>query len=80
VRILGIGPKNGHLTFDIAHKPLQRRLAKVKAIHEADLKAGFGRVYLPFALQRKYANADREWGWKMVMISARCRNCWGIRM
>ena len=71
MRILGIGPKNGHLTFDIAHEPLQRHLAKVKAIHEADLKAGFGRVYLPFALQRKYPNAERDWAWQYVFPSSK---------
>ena len=52
-------------------EPLKRHLAKVKAIHEADLKAGFGRVYLPFALQRKYANADRDWGWQYVFPSSK---------
>ena len=41
-------------------EPLQRQLEKVKAIHEADLKAGFGRVYLPFVLQRKYAGVLRS--------------------
>jgi site-specific recombinase XerD len=43
---------------------LQRYLAKVKAIHEADLTAGFGEVSLPYALDRKYPNAGREWGWQ----------------
>jgi len=52
-------------------KPLQRHLAKVKAIHEADLKAGFGRVYLPFALQRKYPNAGRDWAWQYVFPSSK---------
>jgi site-specific recombinase XerD len=33
--------------------------------------AGFGRVYLPFALQRKYANADRDWGWQYVFPSSK---------
>ena len=50
--------------------PLRSHLAKVRLLHERDLKAGFGRVYLPFALDRKYPNADREWGWH-VFPSAR---------
>lgn len=33
--------------------PLQKHLARVKLIHEHDLRAGFGAVYLPFALERK---------------------------
>lgn len=31
---------------------------------------GFGRVYLPFALDRKYPNADREWSWQYVFPSS----------
>jgi len=37
-----------------------------KIIHENDLSGGYGRVYLPYALARKYPNADREWGWQYV--------------
>lgn len=46
--------------------PLQNHLHKVKKIHEEDLKAGFGRVYLPFALAEKYPNASSEWKWQYV--------------
>ncbi len=46
--------------------PLQRHLKCVKVIHDKDLKEGFGRVKLPKALNRKYPNADREWGWQYV--------------
>ena len=49
-----------------SREPLKRHLEKVRAVHQGDLKAGFGRVYLPYALQRKYPNADREWGWQYV--------------
>jgi integrase len=37
--------------------PLERHLAKVKAQHEQDLEDGFGEVYLPDALARKYKSA-----------------------
>ena len=30
---------------------------------------GFGRVYLPYALARKYPNAAREWAWQYVFPS-----------
>lgn len=43
---------------------LQEHLQKVKLMHEHDLKNGYGAVYLPFALERKYPNANREWGWQ----------------
>jgi len=46
--------------------PLQRHLKCVKVIHDKDLREGFGRVKLPKALNRKYPNADREWGWQYV--------------
>ncbi len=44
--------------------PLQAQLKKAKALHERDLKEGFGAVYLPFALNRKYPSADLSWGWQ----------------
>jgi integron integrase len=50
---------------------LERHLAKVKAQHEQDLEDGFGEVYLPGALARKYPNAAREWAWQYVFPSAR---------
>ncbi len=51
---------------EIVSEPLKFHLEKVKSIHERDLKAGFGAVYLPFALERKYKNADRSWAWQYV--------------
>lgn len=52
-------------------RPLQAHLERVKALHQADLAAGHGDVYLPFALARKYPNADREWGWQYVFPSVK---------
>lgn len=51
--------------------PLQAHLARVRVLHEQDLQAGYGAVYLPDALARKYPNAAREWGWQYVFPSAR---------
>jgi integrase len=51
--------------------PLQRHLEKVKMQHEQDLADGFGAVWLPDALARKYPNAAREWGWQFVFPSSR---------
>ncbi len=50
---------------------LQRHLLKVKLLHEEDLEAGFGEVYLPHALENKYTNANKEWGWQYVFPSTR---------
>jgi integron integrase len=51
--------------------PLKRHLAQVKSIHEKDLADGFGAVYLPYALARKYPNAEREWGWQYVFPASK---------
>jgi integron integrase len=51
--------------------PLRNHCARVRQLHERDLGEGFGRVYLPFALDRKYPNADREWAWQYVFPAAR---------
>jgi integron integrase len=50
-------------------EPLRTHLLRVRATHEDDLRAGYGAVYLPFALERKYPNANREWGWQYVFPS-----------
>ena len=46
--------------------PLQAHLARVKALHDEDVAAGYGAVYLPYALDKKYPNAAKEWGWQYV--------------
>ena len=50
-------------------EPLTVHLKRVQALHEHDLKAGLGRVWLPGALKVKYPNADREWIWQWVFPS-----------
>ena len=49
--------------------PLQAQLQKARALHEKDLAAGLGRVYLPHALAVKYPNADKSWAWQWVFPS-----------
>jgi integron integrase len=63
----GKGDKDRVTTFSAALMPLlQNHLEKVKAMHDQDLANGFGAVYLPYALAKKYPNAEREWGWQYV--------------
>jgi integron integrase len=50
---------------------LQEHLQRVKRLHDEDLARGNGAVYLPYALERKYPNANREWGWQYVFPSDR---------
>ncbi len=48
---------------------LKHHLAGVKILHDQDLAKGFGGVYLPYALERKYKNAAEEWQWQYVFPS-----------
>ena len=48
---------------------LRSQLKKVKIIHGQDLENGYGRTYLPFALDKKYPNAGCEYGWQYVFPS-----------
>jgi integron integrase len=50
-------------------EPLRGHLNKVKALHNQDLKEGFGEVWLPDALAQKYPQAGKEWGWQYVFPS-----------
>jgi integron integrase len=52
-------------------RQLERHLERVKVQHEEDLEAGFGEVYLPFALERKYPSAAKDWCWQYVFPSSR---------
>jgi integron integrase len=51
---------------DVLLEPLRLHLKQVKAQHELDLSRGYGTVYLPYALERKYPNANREFAWQYV--------------
>lgn len=50
----------------IVRAPLLEHLGSVRAVHRADLALGLGRAAMPFALARKYRNADTEWGWQLA--------------
>jgi integron integrase len=52
-------------------QPLALHLGRVKALHEQDLRRGHGRVYLPYALGRKYPSAPTEWGWQYVFPASK---------
>lgn len=49
--------------------PLRQQMASSKALHDADLSAGSGQVWLPDALAVKYPQAARAWGWQFVFPS-----------
>lgn len=61
----GKGAKDCFTTFPVSVIPsLEDHLERVKMIHERDLSDGFGAVYLPYALERKYQSAAHHWGWQ----------------
>ena len=52
-------------------EPLKNHLLKVEEWHQEDLREGFGAVYIPDALERKYPNIAREWGWQYAFTAAK---------
>jgi integron integrase len=55
----------------VLEQPLRLHLEKIRALHQEDLAQGFGEVYLPNALARKYLSASRSWEWQYVFPSSR---------
>ena len=51
--------------------PLRDQLAEAAIMHQNDLADGFGAVWLPHALARKYPQAPREWAWQYVFPADR---------
>ena len=49
---------------------LLEHLRKVQILHQKDLERGFGAVYMPSALDRKFPGAAKEWKWQYVFPSA----------
>ena len=52
-----------------AVQPLQAHLGKVRTLHRRDRAEGYGEVWLPHALSRKYPRAGYEWGWQFLFPS-----------
>ena len=44
--------------------PLREHLKNVKILHNQDLESGYGSVFLPYALEKKYPTAAQDWGWQ----------------
>ena len=50
---------------------LREQVERVRILHEQDMAAGGGEVFLPHALARKYPNAGHEFSWQYVFPSLR---------
>lgn len=58
------------LMAESVKEPLKKHLERVKKLHEQDLSAGAGDVWLPFRLATKYPRAGTAWGWQFVFPSS----------
>jgi integron integrase len=68
----GKGQKDRITMLPVSLAPALRvHLERVRGLHEKDLADGFGRVWLPDALERKYPRAPQEWGWQWVFPAER---------
>lgn len=56
---------------EIVKAPLKEHLLKREKLHQIDLKKGLGAVYLPYALARKYPNAEKELSWQYVFPASK---------
>lgn len=66
----GKGNKDRVTPFSSGLMPeFKQHLQRVKLIHDKDLLDGYGAVYLPYALNKKYINAEKEWGWQYTFPS-----------
>ncbi len=66
----GKGMQDRVTPFPASVEPLLcNHLKRVNTIHSQDLATGYGTVYLPYALARKYPNAEKEWNWQYVFPS-----------
>jgi len=56
---------------ELIRNDLKNHLKEAEKVHKEDLKAGFGEVFLPEALSRKYPKAAKDWAWQYVFPSAK---------
>ncbi len=70
IHVLGKGDKwRSTILAEPLTPELQNHIERVKALHRIDIEEGFGEVYIPAALARKYKNAAKETVWQYVFPS-----------
>ncbi|WOJ97689.1 integron integrase [Congregibacter brevis] len=50
---------------------LKAQIQQVEKLHQRDIEDGFGEVYMPYALARKYPSAAKELAWQFVFPATR---------
>ena len=69
------GAKDRIVTFpEVLHQPVKAQLQQTQLLHQSDLARGYGEVYLPHALSRKYKSAARTWAWQYVFPANKLSN------
>lgn len=68
----GAKDRNTMLPDSLAEE-LKTHLKQVKLLHEQDLAKGYGMVWLPYALSRKYSNANKSFVWQYMFPSCYSR-------
>jgi integron integrase len=59
----------------VLHEDVRMQIERVRKMHEAQVRAGFGRVVLPAALSRKYPKAAHSLGWQYAFpASGNCKD------
>jgi integron integrase len=56
---------------EVCVEPIRIQIERARALHEADLKRGYGEVWLPTALRKKYVGAGRDWRWQYVFPASK---------
>lgn len=56
-------------------EPLRHQLSEVKRLHDVELSQGISDVELPYAIRRKYPNANQELGWQWVFPAKKPSTC-----
>lgn len=67
VRVAKGGKDRTTIFPDTLHQPIRDQIEIVKKLHDEDLSEGFGEVYLPMALSRKYSKANIAFGWQYLL-------------
>jgi integrase len=60
-------------------EPLQIQLRYAQRLHQDDWAQGYGQVFLPNALEKKYPILNREWGWQYVFPTLNRSKCQNVK-
>jgi integron integrase len=72
VRVFGKGDKEREtLLPDSLIEPLKEQISSIRPLYRLDRENDTPGVALPYALERKYPNAGKEWAWQWLLPSGK---------